>query len=220
MKEIFPGVYSINNKIATVNSTPGIKTFGEMLVKAEGKEFRLWDPNRSKACAAIVKGIKEFPIREGTIVLYLGIAHGFTASFLSDIIGSNGMLYGVEFSDRCFNELLPVVEKRRNIIPILADARKPENYKNTVIEKVDVVFCDIAQRDQTDVAIRNCKEFLKPNGYLMLAIKTQSIDVTRSSKEIVREEMNKVVAYFDIIDWKMLEPFEDKHGFVLAKFKD
>ncbi|MBU3905285.1 MAG: fibrillarin-like rRNA/tRNA 2'-O-methyltransferase [Nanoarchaeota archaeon] len=218
MKQIFPGIYSINNKLATVNSTPGLKIFGEFLITVEGKEFRQWDPNRSKAGAAIVKGIKEFPIKEGSVILYLGIAHGFTASYLSDIIGSTGMLYGVEFSDRCFNDLLPVVEKRSNILPILADARMIEDYKNTVIEKVDVVYCDIAQRDQTEIAIRNCKEFLKPKGYLMLAIKTQSIDVTRSSKEVVKEEIEKVVqAGFKIIDWKMLEPFEDKHGFVLAK---
>ena len=218
MKEIFPGVFSINQKIATLNSVPGTRIFGEVLTKAEGKEFRLWDPNRSKASAAIAKGIKEFPIKQGSIVLYLGIAHGYTASFLSDIVGASGIIYGVEFSDRCFNELLTVVEKRRNIVPILADARKPEDYKKTVIEKVDVVYCDIAQRDQTDVAIRNCNMFLKDGGYLMLAIKTQSIDVTKSSKEVVRKETDKVLAAgFKIIDWKMLEPFEDKHGFVLAK---
>lgn len=220
MKEIFPGVYSINQKIATINSTPGVKSFGEILISNEGKEFRMWDPNRSKACAAIAKGIKAFPIKEGSIILYLGIAHGFTASYLSDIIGPNGMIYGVEFSDRCFNDLLPVVERRRNIIPILADARMPEKYKSKIMEKVDIVYCDIAQRDLTEVAIRNCRMFLKPNGYLMIAIKTQSIDVTRSSKEIVREEMDKVLAAgFEIVDWKMLEPFEDKHGFIIGKLK-
>ncbi len=218
MKEIFPGVFIINQKIATLNSVPGSKPFGEILSKVDDKEYRLWDPNRSKASAAILKDIKEFPIRKGTIILYLGIAHGYTASFLSDIIGPNGIIYGIEFSDRCFNELLPIAERRRNIIPILADARLPETYKNTIIEKVDVVYVDIAQPDQTEIAIRNCKRFLKPNGYLMLAIKTQSIDVTKSAKMTVGDEINKLKdAGFQIIDWKMLDPFEECHGFVLAR---
>lgn len=218
MQQKFPGIFIINQKIATLNSTPGKRLFGEVLTKVKDQEYRLWDPNRSKAAAAIAKGIKEFPIKKDSIILYLGIAHGYTASFLADIIGSNGIIYGIEFSDRCFNELLTVVEKRRNIVPILADARKPEEYKKTVMEKVDVVYCDIAQRDQTDVAIRNCRMFLKPGGYLMLAIKTQSIDVTRTPKLVVRKEIDKVqAAGFKILEWMMLDPFEERHGFVLAK---
>ncbi|MDD5417157.1 MAG: fibrillarin-like rRNA/tRNA 2'-O-methyltransferase [Candidatus Aenigmarchaeota archaeon] len=220
MKEIFSGVYNINQKIATLNSVPGTKPFNEILVTVDDKEYRLWDPNRSKASAAIAKGLKEFPIRDGSVILYLGIAHGFTASYFSDIIGPNGVIYGVEFSDRCFNELLVIAGKRRNIIPILADARKPEDFKDKVIEKVDIVYVDIAQPDATEVAIRNCKEFLKPNGYLMFTIKTQSVDVTQSVKMTVKLEIEKISqAGFDIIDWKMLDPFEEMHGFVLARMK-
>ncbi len=218
MKEIFPGVFSINQKIATLNSTPGIKTFGEILSEVDNKEYRLWDPNHSKAAAAIAKGIKLFPIQRGTIIVYLGIAHGYTASFFSDIIGPEGVIYGIEFSDRCFNELLPVAYRRRNILPILADARKPEDYKNKVLEKVDIVYCDIAQRDQTDVAVRNCKAFLKKGGYLMLAIKTQSIDVTKPAKMTVADEISRLKNHgFEIVDWKMLDPFEERHGFVIAR---
>ncbi|MBU3896365.1 MAG: fibrillarin-like rRNA/tRNA 2'-O-methyltransferase [Nanoarchaeota archaeon] len=220
MKEIFQGIYNINQKIATLNSAPGTKPFNEILVTIDGKEYRQWDPNRSKASAAIAKGIKQFPIGEGCVILYLGIAHGFTASYFSDIIGPNGVIYGVEFSDRCFNELLSIVSSRRNIIPILADARKPEDFVEKVIEKVDVVYVDIAQPDATEVAIRNCKKFLKPRGYLMFTIKTQSVDVTQSVKLTVKLEIEKIAqAGFEIIDWKMLDPFEECHGFVLARLK-
>ena len=70
-----------------------------------------------------------------------------------------------EFLDR-------VATHRKNIIPILQDARKPKEYFS-VFGKVDVVYVDIAQPDQTEIAIANCKLFLKKNGYLFLVIKTR-----------------------------------------------
>jgi len=216
-KEKFPGVFLIKGKLATINSVPGFRPFGERTFTEDDKEYRMWDPNRSKAGAAIMKGIKKFPIHHRTKVLYLGIAHGFTASYLSNIIGEEGIIYGVEFSDRCFRELVPVTEKYDNIVPIMADARFPDRYG--VSEKVDVVFVDIAQPDLTDIAIRNCKEFLKEDGYLMLAVKTQSIDVTKSSKKVTDEQLKKLIQHgFEIIDWKMLDPFEAKHSFIVARY--
>lgn len=217
VKEKFTGVFLIEDKLATLNSLKDFRPFKEQIFKIKGKEYRLWDPNRSKAAAAILKGIKQFPIKPGDKILYLGIAHGFTASFLRDIIGEQGIIYGVEFSERCFNELLPISKKYKNIVPILADARKPEEYN--WIEKVDSIYSDIAQPDQTDIAIRNSKKFLKKGGYLFLVIKARSIDVTKSPKKICKEEISKLKKDFEIIDWKILEPFEDAHAMVLAKLK-
>jgi fibrillarin-like pre-rRNA processing protein len=214
MKEVFPGVYAIEKRLAVENTAKNF--FGEQVVKVSGKEYKIWDPYRSKVAAAIAKGLKIFPITKGTKVLYLGAAHGFTCSFLSSIVGDSGIIYAVEFSDRCFNELLPVTEKYKNIMPILADARLPENF--AWVEEVDVVYCDIAQPDATEIAIRDCKQFLKKGGYLMFAIKTQSVDVTASAKKTVEQEIKKIKdAGFEIVDWKMLEPFEEKHGFVVAR---
>lgn len=216
MKEIFPRVFLIDNKLAVENQIPGFKPFDDELLKIDKKEFRVWNPNRSKAAAAIVKGIKEFPIKEGSRILYLGAAHGYTPSFLSSIVGENGIIYAIEFSERCFNDLLPLCSKYKNISPILADARKPELYY--WIEKVDVVYCDISQPDETEIAIRNCKNFLKLDGYLMLAVKSRSIDVTRSPKKVYESEIKKLKdAGFKIIDWKTLDPLEIAHAFIVAK---
>lgn len=216
LKQKFSGVFLIDSKLATINLVPGFKPFDEQLIKIKGKEYRLWDPNRSKLAAAIMKGIKELPLTSGSKTLYLGAAHGMTPSYISDIIGKEGIVYAVEFSERCFRELMPIAEKRGNIVPILADARMPEQY--SWVEKVDVVYCDIAQPDQTDVAIRNCKMFLKEKGSLLLAIKARSIDVTKPPKRICEQEVEKLKqAGFEIIDWKMLDPFERDHGFVLAR---
>ncbi|MBR9682268.1 MAG: fibrillarin-like rRNA/tRNA 2'-O-methyltransferase [Candidatus Aenigmarchaeota archaeon] len=214
--EKFPGVFLINGRLHTLNHIPSFAPFGEQLFKRKSKEFRPWDPNRSKAAAAIMKGIKYFPIEKGSKILYLGAAHGYTPSHLSNIIGPEGVMYAIEFSDRPFQELLPLSEKLKNIVPILADARKPELYD--WIEEVDIVYVDIADPQQTEVAIRNCNKFLKDCGYLMLTVKTQSIDITKQPKEVVREEMEKVTdGLLSIIDWNMLDPFEAKHGFIVAK---
>ncbi len=204
----------VDNKIATLNLVPGRRYFDEEIIVVNKKEYRVWDPFRSKLSAAIAKGIKNIPINSKSRILYLGAAHGYTVSFLSDIV-RNGIIYALEFSDRCFYDLLPICKKRKNIAPVFADARMPEQY--SWIEEVDVVFCDIAQPDQTDIAIRNCV-FLKKGGFLLLSVKTKSIDVTKSSKKVCREEMEKLKnSNFEIIDWKMLEPFEKNHCFIVAE---
>ena len=216
MKEVFPNIFSIDGRLAVENPNPGYKPFDEDILKTGKKEFRIWNPYRSKAAAAIVRGIREFPIVEGSKVLYLGAAHGYTISFVSSIIGENGVIYAIEFSERCFTELLPLCSKYKNITPILVDARKPELYQ--WIEKVDIVYCDISQPDETEIAIRNCREFLKPEGYLLLAVKSRSIDITRTPKEVYESEIKKLKeANFKIVDWKTLDPFERAHAFIVAK---
>jgi fibrillarin-like pre-rRNA processing protein len=219
MKELFPGVFLIDGKLATENPVKDYRPFDEDILKVKNREFRVWNPRRSKLAAAITKGIKSVPISEGTKMLYLGAAHGMTPSYISNIVKDSGIIYSVEFSERCFNELIPLSSKYRNIIPILADARKPETYY--WIEKVDVVFADVAQPDETEIAIRNCKEFLKPNGYLLLSIKSRSIDVTKSPGRIYKEEIQKLrKAGFEIVDWKTLDPLERAHAFIVAKFRN
>ncbi len=218
VREHFPGVFFIKDKIAVKNIIRGFRPFSEELAEIGGEEYRLWDPNRSKAAAAIAKGIKEFPIGRGTKILYLGIAHGYTASFLSCVVGKSGMIYGVEISERTFRELMPIAAKYGNIAPMLADARNTDLYG--WIEPVDVVYEDVADTQQTDIGIRNCRRFLKKGGYFMLSIKTRSIDVTKSPKKIVEQEIQKVKdAGFFILDWKMLDPLERDHGFVVARMK-
>jgi fibrillarin-like pre-rRNA processing protein len=217
MKELFPRIFLIDNKLAVENPIPGFKPFDEEIIRFEKKEFRIWNPERSKAAAAILKGIKEFPIKEDSKVLYLGAAHGYTCSFLSSIVGK-GIIYAVEFSERCFNELLPLCEKYKNIIPILADARKPELY--SWVEKADIVYCDIADPQEVEIFIRNCKEFLKKEGFGMIAVKSRSIDVTKSPREVYREALKKLEKDFEIIDWKILDPYERAHCFIFVKLKN
>ncbi|MGD0511353.1 MAG: fibrillarin-like rRNA/tRNA 2'-O-methyltransferase, partial [Candidatus Micrarchaeaceae archaeon] len=69
LKEPFPGVYLIDNKLATINLVKGKKVYGEDLVSEGGKEYRLWNPYRSKLSAAILNGIKTVKVENGASVL-------------------------------------------------------------------------------------------------------------------------------------------------------
>lgn len=215
----FYGLFLIDSKLATINLAPGEKVYGEELVKIGKKEYRVWDYWRSKPVAAIKKGLEEFPIRKGMKILYLGIASGTTASHFSDIIGKEGIIYGVEFSERVLRELIPHAGKRGNIVTILADARKPEDYQNTILEKVDLVYCDVASPDEIELFIRNCKKFLKTKGFGMIAVKSRSIDVLKEPKVIYKEARKKLEELFDILDFLILDPYEKDHGFFVLRLK-
>ena len=80
-------------------------------------------------------------------------------------------------------------------MPIIQDARKPEEFFS-VYKKVDAVYVDIAQPDQTNIAIENCKLYLKSGGYLLLVIKTRSIDVTKDPKGVIKNEIKKTGIIF------------------------
>ncbi len=206
--------------LATQNLIDGNSVYGEKIIKFDDIEYRLWDPFRSKLAGAIMKGLKENPIKESSRVLYLGASTGTTVSHVSDIIGNNGIIFPVEPSVRVARELLEnVCSKRKNIIPILSDARNYLKYYG-YFGIVDIVYSDIAQPDQTMIAIDNCKSYLKDNGDLLIIIKTRSIDVLTDPKIVTQNEAKKLEDNnFTIIQIINLEPFEKDHALIHAKFK-
>ena len=216
-KEVFPGVWRSGRRFFTENLVPGERVFTKNLVKHRGIEYREWDPYRSKPAAALAKGLKVFPVVKNAKILYLGIANGTTATFFSDIVGKDGIIYGVEISERSMRDLNQVAEKRGNIVPILADARKPETY--SWIEPVDVIYEDVATNDQSEILIRNCEAFLKRNGFAAIAIKARSIDVTSPPKEIYKREIKKLSRVFKVLDRRELDPYERDHLFLVMKWK-
>jgi fibrillarin-like pre-rRNA processing protein len=204
--------------LATQNLIKGNSVYGEKIVKYEDIEYRYWDPFRSKLAGAILKGLRENPIKESSKVLYLGASTGTTVSHVSDIIGNNGIVFPVEPSVRVARELLEnVSSKRNNIIPILSDARNYLKYPG-YFGIVDVVYSDIAQPDQTMIAIDNSKSYLKDNGDLLIIIKTRSIDVLTDPKIVTQNEAKKLEANnFTISQIINLEPFEKDHSLIHAK---
>jgi fibrillarin-like pre-rRNA processing protein len=219
--ERFAGVYWVEfndgtQKLATVNSAPGTQVYGEKLIEVESVEYRLWDPYRSKLAAAIVREVKDVPIASGSKVLYLGAASGTTASHVSDLIGPEGVIYCVEISSRPMRDLLLVCNRRPNMVPMLADATKPSSYCS-LVGKVDVIYQDVAHPEQSEILFANAKAFLREGGYAMLALKARSIDVTKEPREIFRDEMEKLEREFEILDTKVLEPYEKDHAMFLMR---
>jgi len=221
----FPEIYWAiledgTKRLATKNLAPGRAVYGERLVTFKGVEYRIWDPYRSKLAAAILKGLKNVPIKPGNKVLYLGAASGTTASHISDIVGENGHVYCVEFSARAIRELVNnVCAFRPNMSPILEDARLPERYA-MLVEKVDDIYCDIAQPEQAKILADNADLYLKKRGEIMLAIKAQSIDVTKEPSEVYKREIETLKDRgFKIKEVIHLEPYDKAHAMIIAEFK-
>jgi len=187
-------------------------------VKFHRKEYRLWDAYRSKLAAAILKQIKEVPIRASNRVLYLGAASGTTASHVSDILGEEGLVFCVEFAQRTMRELIDqVCSERPNISPILADARQPSAYRS-LVSPVDAVYCDIAQPEQARILADNADLFLRESGTAMIALKSRSVDVTMSPGAVFTQEKRTLIQRgFEIVDTVRLEPYEKDHAMVIAR---
>ena len=216
MKTVREGVYQIGTALATLNADPGRRVYNEKFVKKEGKEYRLWDAFRSKLCAAMKNGLKAFPFRKEGKILYLGASTGTTISHLSDIIG-NGEIYAVEISAQCMKSLLLLCERRENIIPIHGDARKPIEYEE--VGTVEAIYQDVAQPDQGEILLHNAHMFLKKGGIAMIAIKSQSIDVTKKPKEVFDAVIKKLEKEFEVLERIKLEPFDKDHLFVVLKYQ-
>ena len=203
-------------KLATVNLVPGNQVYNEKLVQMNGSEYRVWNPFRSKLAAAIMNGLEDFPFTEKSDVLYLGVSTGTTVSHISDMVGQSGIIFGIEHTSRVARDFLDrVASHRKNIVPVIHDARKPDEFFS-VYKKVDAVYVDIAQPDQTDIAIENCKLYLKSGGYLFLIIKTRSIDVTKEPKRVIQDETKKLESLFQIRQTIDLHPYDKDHAMVIA----
>lgn len=215
----YSGVFWVKNgkqQLATLNLAPGFSVYGEKLIQYKGKEYRIWDPYRSKIAAAIMNGIKDVPIKDGMSVLYLGAANGTTASHVADIVGRNGKVFCIDIAPRAMRDLIYVCEHKPNMVPILADANKPDDYE-FIVSKCDFLFEDVASPDQVQILIKNAQKFLKENCFAMIAIKARSIDVTKKPQEIFNKTEEELKNYFEIIDKKRLEPYEADHMMFLLK---
>jgi fibrillarin-like pre-rRNA processing protein len=221
----FPQIYWVTvedgiRKLGTKNLATGSSVYGERRVKFKGEEYRIWDPYRSKLAAAILKGLETVPLYPDQKVLYLGAASGTTASHISDIVGEDGHVYCVEFASRSLRDLVNnVCAFRYNMSPILADARLPESYSR-MVQRVDSIYCDVAQPEQARLLADNADMFLSDGGWVLLAIKSQSIDVTKEPAAVYRAEVSILESRgFHIREVIDLEPYDKAHAMAVAQKK-
>lgn len=205
-------------KLYTLNLAPGKRVYDEQLVKQNNIEYREWDPYGSKLAAAILNGCNNIFLRKEDAVLYLGSATGTTVSHVSDIVGKDGLVFAVDIAPRVMRDLIFNCEERENVAPILADA----NHIRELMERVslvDVIYQDIAQKDQVEIFLKNINAFLKKDGYALLAIKARSIDVTKNPKQIFKEVRERLEKEMIIVDYRTLEPYQKDHCIFICKKK-
>lgn len=188
-------------------STRGEPVYGEPTEDG----WRAWDARRSKLGAMLAKGL-DTGLAGGEAVLYLGAAAGTTVSHVADFAGPT---YAVEFAARPARDLLDAAEPRRNLFPLLKDARKPESYAH-VVEPVDVVVQDVATRGQARVANANAA-FLAEGGILLAAIKARSEDVSADPRSVFERELDSLRETYEVVATERLEPFHDDHLGVVAR---
>ena len=221
LKEKFPGVFGLGDQILTRNLAPGKKVYGEETKLIDGKEYRVWNPFRSKLGAAIKNGLKEFPIRPGSVVLYLGSAEGTTVSHISDIVGEKGIVFGVDISARVMNKFIFICEQRPNIVPILSDANEPNSYREEIGRfSVDVLFQDVSQKNQAEIFLKNSRVYLRGGKHGLLTIKAHSISSEKSLSEVLGNEEKKLHNEFNVQQVIDLAPFEKEHAVIHCKRKN
>ncbi|MFQ6010821.1 MAG: fibrillarin-like rRNA/tRNA 2'-O-methyltransferase [Nitrososphaerales archaeon] len=204
--------------LVTKNLVPGESVYGEELIEIEGEEYRLWNPLRSKLATAILLGTKALPELYQKKIIYLGASHGTTVSHVSDLVGAEGIIFAVEFSSRAAREFVAKCSNRENIIPIIEDARNYLKYRG-IFGHVDIVYCDIAQPDQTNIAISNCKAYINTGGILILVVKARSIDVAVDPNTVFHEEEAIIAGSdFEILEKIDLSPFHKAHLLIIAKY--
>ncbi|MGI0132939.1 MAG: fibrillarin-like rRNA/tRNA 2'-O-methyltransferase [Thermoplasmata archaeon] len=205
------GVYRLGRDLYTVNANPGHRVYGEDLHREGGREYRRWDPFRSKLAAFLLKSTTELGwLAAGRAVLYLGGAHGTTVSHLSDLL-PDSRIFVVEKSPVSFAPLLALAKSRRNLLPLLVDAQLPERYAADVGE-VDVLYQDVAQRAQTEIFHENARACLAPDGTGLLMLKVRSITQARSARQVLGESRTRLARD----GWRILEevdlaPFSRDH---------
>ena len=208
------GVFTDGSWLYTRNLVPGRAVYGEALRVEDGVEYRRWDAERSKLAAYLKKGGVRWPFLETTSVLYLGAASGTTASHLSDIC-PRGTIVAVEVSPRSFRDLVTVAEGRPNLLPILGDASRPDAYLSRV-GNVDVVYQDVAQRDQEAIFLRNLSA-LRPEGVGFLMLKARSVDVAARPADLYRVARETIASKgFDVLDVRPLDPYAGDHAAIVV----
>ena len=216
--EIAERIYREGNRLFTEIPEKYDKesVYGEKITKKNGRFLRSWNPYRSKLSAAILKNV-DIEIKTNYNILYLGAATGTTVSHLSDIL-KYGKIYAVEISPFSIRKLLELCKKRDNIVPILADAAHPERYQH-IVDKVDLLYQDISQRNQIEIFHKNCERFLPDKGIGILTIKSRSIDVTSKPERVYREIIKKIQDYeYKLRDYKKLDPYSKDHSvFVIMR---
>ena len=150
------------------------------------------------------------------MVLYLGAAQGTTVTHVSDLV-PDGLVVAVEKSPLAALSLVEALAHRPNAVPVLADARRPNEYARVAPERVDVLYQDVAQADQAAIFLRNAERFRPRIGFL--ALKARSVAVEARPRDVFQETRETITAAgHEVAEWTTLDPFQRDHALFVVAF--
>ncbi|KAL8111671.1 uncharacterized protein LOC141666553 isoform X4 [Apium graveolens] len=197
-------------------------------------EYRLWNPHISKLAAAILGGLTNIWIKPGSHVLYLGDVCGITVLQLSDLVGSNGMVYVIGLSDVVAN----TVEERSNVVTFpenfcfRKDMVSSKDYRmvngmdyRMVVGMVDVILGDIVYPDPSlhvNYIARYALLHLKTGGHYLICTRAKNINFTSQVKDPFADHDKlpfSVRIEFKTNEIVMLEPIGRGHAVAVGGYR-
>jgi fibrillarin-like rRNA methylase len=161
---------------------------------------------------------------EGASVLYLGAGHGTTVSHLHDHLCGAGNEFGgqivaVDIAPRCLRDLIRLAKVRPGLLPVLADARKPETLSPWLPNRVPWLFQDVSQAGQVDIFLAAAKNFLAPDGLALLSLKSASERVSAGDAEeqYAAAADSMAEAGLEVLEVIVLTGWEEQHALITSR---
>ncbi|HLE46296.1 MAG TPA: fibrillarin-like rRNA/tRNA 2'-O-methyltransferase, partial [Thermoplasmata archaeon] len=106
-----------------------------------------------------------------------------------------------------------------NVLPILADASKPDAYRGR-IEAADFLYQDVAQREQVSIFRENLR-LLQPGRAGVLMLKARSVDVAAKPEDVYRRAGGELRRDgLRVVAAVPLEPFQRDHAALVLERSD
>ena len=187
------------------------------------KEYRVWNKFYSKLGASIENGINNIYMKKGSKVLYLGAGNDSysTITHISDLVEEEGKIYAIEISEIKGIKLKTISKKRKNIIPIIKDARNPYFYRNSIKSLVDCIYISFSDTDLAKIISLNAAFFLKSKGGFISIVNANKINSSRISMIEKFNEQIKLLKQYNLYakDFVSLEPFFEGYCTISGLYK-
>ena len=186
-------------------------------------EYRVWNKFYSKLGASIENGINNIYMKKSSKVLYLGAGNDSysTITHISDLIGEEGKIYAVEISEIKGIKLKSIAKKRKNIVPIIKDARNPYFYRNSIKSLVDCIYISFSDTDLANIISLNAGFFLKSKGGFISIVNANKVNSNRIPSIEKFNEQIKILKQYNLYakDFVSLEPFFEGYCTVSGLYK-
>ena len=140
-------------------------------------------------------------IQSGDKVLELGAGGGYTTELLSNVVGSNGMVYAQALSASRVsgNRLNNVVALRRHLLYELPEVLAENNVKESSLDAVVIFFAlhdfYLSSRMDQQAILKILHRFLKPQGHLIILDNAADVNAGNSvNRQLHRIGENFVIS--------------------------